>query len=97
MMNIAFMLVAACLFVISTASPGWAEINGKVLLDNCKEAVRYMDDKNASSINFSLLKFCVGYISGVNDLRKTCVDSVSNFEPLLFCAHMFGFQRHAAA
>jgi hypothetical protein len=36
MMNIAFRLVAACLFVISTASPGWAEINGKVLLDTAK-------------------------------------------------------------
>ena len=36
MMNIAFIVIAARFFVISTASPGWAEINGKVLLYTAK-------------------------------------------------------------
>ena len=75
----------AAILIAFAASPAMAEIDGNMLLDNCNEAVRYLEDKNAPSINFSAVNFCVGFISGVNEVHSTFVSSVSCFDPPVFC------------
>ena len=80
-----FFLLLPSLFIASNASAGIAEIDGNALLDNCKEAVRYWENKNTPAVNFSAVNFCIGYMSGINDLHKTFVKSVASFEPPLFC------------
>ena len=86
MKKLTLLLLMASLFITSSASPGIAEVDGEMLLENCQEAVRSMDDKNAAAVNFSSVNFCVGFISGVNDLHTTFVGSVSCFDPPLFCS-----------
>jgi len=78
------LIIASC-FVASSACPARAEIDGTTLLDTCKEAARYMADKNDSSINFSSVNFCAGYISGVKSLHASFVSSVACFDPPAFC------------
>ncbi len=86
MKKLTFLLLIASLFIASSASPGMVEIDGNMLLENCQEAVRYMDNKNTQSVNLSSVNFCVGYISGVNDLHTTFVGSVACFDPPVFCS-----------
>ena len=76
-----FLLVAS-LFI---ASPVMADIDGNKLLDNCQDAITYWESKNSLSVNFSSVNFCIGYISGANDLHKTFVSSVGCFDPPLYC------------
>lgn len=85
MKKLTLLLLFTSLFIPSTATSGMAEIDGNMLLDNCKEAVRYMENKNAPSINFSSVNFCMGFISGVNQLHTAFVSSVSCFDPPMFC------------
>jgi hypothetical protein len=86
MKKLTLLLLIASLFIASSASPGMVEIDGKMLLENCQEAVRYMDNKNTQSVNFSSVNLCVGYISGVNDLHTTFVGSVACFDQPVFCS-----------
>jgi hypothetical protein len=84
MKKLVFVLMAAFLFI---ASPGRADIDGYMLLDNCKETIRFLEEnKNAPSLDFSSVNFCLGFISGVNELHKTFVSSVACFDPPLFCS-----------
>jgi hypothetical protein len=85
MKKLALSFFVLFLFIASVTSSVKAEIDGSMLLENCNEAVRYMQNKNAPSPNFSAVNFCVGYISGVNDLHTTFVRSVACFDPPLFC------------
>jgi hypothetical protein len=78
-------LLLPSLLIAFNATSGKAEINGKMLLENCKEAVKYIENKNDSSINHSAVNFCIGYISGVNDLHTKFIDSVACFEPPIYC------------
>jgi len=78
-------LLLLSLFIAFNATSGKAEIKGKMLLENCKEAVKYIENKNDSSINHSAVNFCIGYISGVNDLHTKFIDSVATFEPPIYC------------
>jgi len=73
------------LILAFTVSPGLAEIDGNMLLDNCKEAVSYLENENDPSINLSAVNFCVGFVSGVNEVHNTFVSSVSCFDPPVFC------------
>jgi hypothetical protein len=79
-------LAAGILFTVLTVSPVMAEIDGSVLLDNCNKAVLSMENRDALSVNSSAVNFCLGYITGVNDLHASFVRSISSFEPPLFCA-----------
>jgi hypothetical protein len=84
--RLTFFLLLPSLFIAFNATSGKAEINGKMLLENCKEAVRSMGNKNDPSINHSSVNFCVGYISGINDLHLEFIESVASFEPPIYCA-----------
>ena len=84
MKKLAFSLFVLFLFIASATSVK-AEIDGNMLLQNCNEAVRFMQNKNVPSPNYSAVNFCVGYISGVNDLHTTFIRSVACFDPPVFC------------
>jgi hypothetical protein len=85
MKKLTLSLIAASCFVTSSAGPAGAEIDGTTLLDTCKEAERYMEDKNRISFNVSSVNFCAGYISGVRGLHASFVSSVACFDPPAFC------------
>ena len=76
------LLVVASLFI---ASPVLAGIDGSKLLDDCQEAIRFQENKNAPSINFSSVNICTGYILGISDLHANFVSSVGCFDPPFFC------------
>jgi len=85
MKKLALSIIVLFLFIASVTTSAKAEIDGSMLLQNCIEAVRYMQNKNAPSPNISAVNFCVGYISGVNDMHTTFVRSVACFDPPVFC------------
>jgi len=78
-------LLIASLFISCIASQVRAEVNGSKLLDNCLEAIKYIDNRNDPSINSASVNFCVGYISGVNESHSTFVSSVACYDPPVFC------------
>ena len=85
MKKLALSIIVLFLFIASVTTSAKAEIDGSMLLQNCIEAVRYMQNKNAPSPNITAVNFCVGYISGVNDMHTTFVRSVACFDPPVFC------------
>ena len=81
-----FLLFIVPVFMAFTITSGIAEIDGNVLLSNCNEALKYFDKNNDPSVNISAVNYCVGYISGINDLHTSFVSSVSCFDPPKYCA-----------
>ena len=86
--RLTFILLILSLFIAFNARFGKAEIDGYKLLYYCKEAVRNIENKNAPSIDFSAVNFCVGFISGINEMHTAFVKSIACFDPPVFCAPM---------
>ncbi len=86
MKKVSLLLCIVPLFMAFNVTSGMAEIDGAMLLDNCKEAIKYFENNKDPSINFSAVNYCVGYISGINDLHASFVSSVSCFDPPKYCA-----------
>ena len=84
MKKVTFLFIVP-VFMAFTITSGMAEIDGNVLLDNCNEALRYFENNNPA-VNISAVNYCVGYISGINDLHTSFVSSVSCFDPPKYCA-----------
>ena len=78
-------LIASTTFA-STAYLGKTEIDGNVLLNKCDEAIKYIENRNAPHIDISAVNFCVGFISGVNEMHTAFVKSVTCFDPPVYCA-----------
>ena len=81
----ALILLIASLYISCIPSQVRAEVDGNMLLNNCVEAIKYIDNINDPSINSASENFCAGYISGVNELHATFVSSVACFDPPVFC------------
>ena len=79
-------LLIVSFFIASFASHARAEVDGAMLLNNCADAVKYMENNKDPSINFASVHFCFGYISSINDIHNNFVSSVACFDPPVFCA-----------
>ena len=44
--------------------------NGNMLLDDCKQFLKYMDNKEDPSVSMSSIGFCLGYIQGHMDFQQ---------------------------
>jgi hypothetical protein len=85
MKKLVLFVLTASLLISCIAPHVRAEVDGTILLDNCTEAIKYIDNKNDPSINFTAVNYCVGYISGINDLHTSFIASVSCFDPPKYC------------
>jgi hypothetical protein len=85
MKKLAFIVLTPSLLISCITSHGRTEVDGNMLLNNCLEAIKYIDNKNDPTINISAANYCVGYISGINDLHAYFVSSISCFDPPKYC------------
>lgn len=85
MKKLSFIVPAVVCFISLMGSHVRAEADGSMLLNNCTEAVKYLENKNDPAVSITAVNYCVGYITGINDLHTSFISSVSCFDPPKYC------------
>jgi hypothetical protein len=70
MKKISVLILVMSLFAVAPAI-SFAEMHdGKILLKDCKQFIKYMDDKKDPSVVMSSIGYCLGYMQGHIDYQQ---------------------------
>ena len=70
MKKIHALILLVSFFAVAPAI-SFAEMHdGKILLEDCKEFIKYMDDKKDPSVVMSSIGYCLGYMQGHIDYQQ---------------------------
>jgi len=70
MKNISALLLAVTIFVAIPSTSFGEMYDGNILLEDCKQFLKYMDNKKDPSVVMSSIGYCLGYMQGHIDFQQ---------------------------
>ena len=70
MKNIPVLLLALTIFIAKPAISFGEMYDGNILLEDCKQFLKYMDNKKDPSVVMSSIGYCLGYMQGHIDFQQ---------------------------